>query len=313
MAPRRDLTHAERLRLESAPFLSLVAYFHPRPPAVGDLIAAILSLSRTAFGDLRVSGEAGRNRPWSAEDFAGLRAAEIRSRMFRKMPGTFQRIESDSAIVELNTGELCEAWIHRMSKHKESGLSELVWHLKYSSVDVQHSTNLDPYVHLSLVMDRHPWTNLSRRRFVEQFFELCAATGSCYGGLVDFGRWRELMGRSYHDFTAGSVSLDRLINSYQWIRLGDRRRNFIRGVYWGTLLPAWVIERLGGHDLVRANWTIDGLDFNFIHPRFVDLAGGAALLTLTNEPGDLRSGYMHHELDKAAWLCGALRDAGLLM
>lgn len=314
MGTFKEPTVEQVRRLETAPYLSLVAYFHPRPSNVGDLIASLVKLSRECFGDLRISGKAARRR--RIEDstkLRGLRAAEVDRICNVKLPNTLRRLESDDVIRGLNSRKLYAIWAHQMRRHRETGLNELVWYLTYHEHLSQYSTVMDPYIHLFLTLDRFQWQCISLQQFIVRFFELGAETGRCYGGLADPGRWRDLMGYCYHDFCAGSVAHERQLNDCAWIRSGNERRKLVRGVYWGTMLPAHCVKKLGGFNVLSSNWLANCVPTARVHPHCMRLPRGGAWLTLTNEPGDVRTGSTPSELYSAAWLHNALRKAGLLL
>ena len=307
MADHKPLTPDQQRRLEKAPYLSLVAYFHPRPPKAGKLFSQLVSLTADAVGDLRVSGHAIRNIPFDAERHGRLLRREYHRIYLHKLPKTLRRIARDSVVRGLNAGSFGSVWVNQMSPHRPTGLKELVWYLAYDENPRQFATDLDPYVHLFITIDRMSWRGMGLRQFITSFFEICAATGVSYGGIADPTRWGESMGRCYHDFCAGTVPLNRLLDNFNWVR-SRQRRKYVRGVYWGTMLPSRVVRRLGGLTKVRKRWVSAENDSN--RSRAYSLPNGAVFLTITDAPVNQPSAW---DLAPAEHLHRALRENGLLL
>lgn len=312
MAPKRDLTPAQFARLHSTTDLSLVAYFHPRPPLIGDLIAKLVEISCEHFGDLRVSGSAARRIPYDTDRFLKMRQKEIREIMYLKLPSTLGRFAEDSVVTGLNAGTFDACWLSQVSRHKPSGLRKEVWHLGYYEQKMQYRVALDPYLHLCFQLDHFDLPAEKLMSLIRSFFTACAATKGCYGGLADPGRWRDLMGRCYHDFIAGTVPLYRSLNQAAWMFSGARRRRLVRGVFWGTLLPPHVVKQLGGVEAISCRWMAAVPERATNCPAVAKVSSNSLFLVASSDPISFTRSRFDDDLRRSAWLHNSLREKGLL-
>lgn len=228
-----------------------------------------------------------------------------------RYPNTLRRLASSRLTSELNTAALENVLIEQSRIHRESGLRELVWRLRYRENLVNGGFAMDPYLHVYLVLDRHDWRVGSLFEYAREALFLCEQVGDCFFGLVDPAPSGELMWNYYHDFTAGSVSFQRHVDCLSWLALGTRRCEFVRGVYWGNYFPTAIVEKLGGLDDLRSRWLGTGESAMSTTPTFAPTPKGGTFLTLTDDP--LRQSlFQAAEWPRIAWLRRALADRGLL-
>jgi len=310
MAHAKDPTEAQIARNHAARVVSFVAYYCPQPERPGDLVRSLLEMSVEALGNLRVSGELWRRLDISNDEYCNLSKSE-RERYCPRLPNTLKQIGASAHLEELNAGVSHAFRARQQSIHRLSGNTELVWYLHYEADGQNFGYRIDPYVHLYVTLDRLTWRDRSLEWFVEQFFARCAAAGSCFLGLADTDTARNLMWNCYHDFVAGSVSLQRKSNELAWLSLEGRRSKFVRELYWGNLFSALVVDRFGGFDALRAKWLSFRSPQSTVAPWCLRMPGGGAFLTLTHSPLDL-SLFAGVDYAGIAWLRGRLRDEGLL-
>lgn len=154
-------------------------------------------------------------------------------------------------------------------------------------------------------------------QIVRQCVSAMVAAGDAYHIIVTCSPYREdAAGKGYYNIGGPSnhSSLRFQIEQDMWNTLGVKRREKVRGVYWGQYYSAWHLERLGGKQAFLDDYLA------LAEPRlgwrtFVqDFPGAGLFIKLTPSPMN----YSVRGLDVpcgdlGVWLYQRCQAAGLLM
>lgn len=290
--------------LDEPVYFSLVYYFVNRPERAPEIIAACCEKSKELLGPVRPYLQ------W------GLRRFEQRRRVIR--------YALDDA--ELHSG---------FSRHSEEGLNllvsvpkskrimanDFVWQLDYQP-DPISGVHFEPVLGLHFGLPYLTVGQLGRlRSFAEELTAAVVGIAEICHALADVGAV-SLTGRGglYHSQVPIYVPLDRLIRRCAWLRRGELRKRTLRGVFWGQVLSAWMVERLGGVNRFTSEYQAldDPIDKELVQV----FSDGSVFVRLSNSPLDVRPpnpyskppvlGLLPPMIDRAVWLHERFSAAGLL-
>jgi hypothetical protein len=149
---------------------------------------------------------------------------------------------------------------------------------------------------------------------VRRLVEHLADAGGLYYALVHTALWLEDGAGLRYDFDGPlDGNLSNQINCELWGRYGEKRREKVRGVYWGQYLSAQHLVRLGG----RASFIKEYRDLVRKMPSgetFVREVGDGVFVKVCENPMNFSVFGLDVPCDgTGAWLYERFRDAGLLL
>ena len=226
------------------------------------------------------------------------------------------------ALGSAELGKLCRenrnctlALIAENRESRRMGPREFAWEVEWEPKPVASGIAFEPYLGVSWGL-----TFLAEKQIqmlsplVKKFGLMLGDLGNPYHGLIDVGITEETgYGNLYQSIEPGYVSYERRVRRLVWLRSGKRRRHTLRGVFWGQLLSAPMVRRLGDRDRFVAEYADleDPADRNLIDI----LANGSMFIRLSSSITTVRRPFaelLPSTLERAAWLYERFTAAGIL-
>lgn len=310
--------------------LSLVAYFAATPKRIGTVVSACARIALDVVGDVKVRGGAYPREPvpkygkggklaaskahlsvggvkvggWRLEGVLGLRC-------------NLSRVANKHTVERLNSFDVGHVIIQHIPPDAIDRTFDALWTL---------SLHASP-IHLGVRCDAQGVMNFNLHRLTEEqrtvladvvrrFYAVMAATDMCFYGLADVGDVSETgSGLYYSTPFLQNVRFHRHLNHHAWIRAGERRRQLVRGAYWGNFLGPEVVTRLGGAPRLVEDFCCNGAarrgqpGFHEVYP------DGSVFLSLSDNVSDMMSRPIPIApvaLSNAVWLHQRFYEAGVL-
>lgn len=295
-------------------YASFAAYFERYPDGLVSQLRALSDMAMKCLGDGMIHLRL---------DEAG--AGEALRREFDAKPGKYQGIECKLMLSEVDklSDHLTErlAWFGMScdppnpDRYEEFGFHESLWSFKFEAEPVAWGVSSGPSLQMGFGLEHLSEPQCERiPAIAREFARIASMVGRVTFGLCDVADVREIArGETYSTMSVGWLNFQRQLNQRLWFRAGRARAHKSRGVFWGNLMGASVVQRLGGaNKLAEEYLALEGKRSEELCTIYPD---GSIFITLCEHIGEFRHPYhrlMPWTLNRAAWLYERLAAAGLL-
>lgn len=226
--------------------------------------------------------------------------------------------------------------VTRQRRGAEAKFVDYLWLVEYVAEDVyevaQHDCHMISTVRLNgflpdlakvnqdedlkMFMSESSRGREASRELLDDVVRLTCECPELYYLLVDIAPMEETGAAGiYHPESHPHVfprSLARHIEAKKWNHLREKRRDFVRGVFWGNYLSPEMLERLGGKESFRRRY-IEKAQQEVLNWRSLvqDTPHGGLFVKISRDPLDEVDGRIGGEL--AVWLHDEFRRIGALL
>jgi len=198
---------------------------------------------------------------------------------------------------------------------RKAGPNEFLWEIDVQTDPVGDGVHFEAFARLTVGLeyctpDQINWLPGAIERLSK---EIVQRWDICHG-LVDVGTTGEIgRGRLYGSISPGYAQFRQQLARLVWLRSGPLRKEALRGVFCGQVLPKRLVDRIGPIDTFIAEYA--KLDDLVNHDLCVKLPNGGLHIWVTRGidrflcPGIRLTPW---EFERAAFLYKRFRDAGIL-
>jgi hypothetical protein len=278
-------------------YLSMVFYFASVPKAVAELMRSIQKLLEG------ISSSRARLK------LAAPYEAAVWAKKRKQSAFNFGRL------AESNDGGLCVYAFNRRASL--AGPLEFLWSVDWDAKPVSNGIAFEPLLNVTIGVDfLEPMAASKLRSLFESLSVAATRAGSICHGLADIANSEETgSGNLYGGAEPAVVPFERRVHRLIWVRSGERRKMRLRGLFWGQVLSAGMLKRLGGGKSFAAKYA--ELDDPVDRDLTRTLPDGSLVVLLTKDPLGMTRANRQLLLgpptfDRGAWLYERLRAAELL-
>jgi hypothetical protein len=282
--------------------LHIIAYFESPPLSLSRLVNHCLSLLSLILGDRQICIET------ISESISSKIEKQKHTAKLGQVIATLDELEPQSSSIRVS----CPA--PSANRYQEFGIRESIVCLDYYDYQVSHGTRLGPSFCITVNLD---WLDNDQQcllnREVARFANLLTETpGFCYG-FCEIADVREtVLGTFYSTAFSNLPNFQRRLARVVWEKEGGLRARKARGVYWGNILSADMLNDIGGVEWLAEFASIDNPRKELLCH---ELANGAYLVLICSDMGELRDRSLttwKGTYERAAVLYRRLFSVGLL-